>query len=163
MAASPRDARKKLEADFADSAPVLPAYQRDFYSWLNEQVRYIREDRVDALDRDNLAAEIESLALEQFNRFVAALRVLLVQVLQWEHQPSARSRGWALSIVEQRLEIADLLEDNPGLQPHLSEAIRRAYRRARIAAARETGREEASFPATCPYSFDELISRTFIP
>ena len=99
----------------------------------------MREGRFDALDRDNLAEEIESLGREQFNKLVSALRVLMLHMLKWDHQPSLRSRSWVLSIEEQRLEIADVLSDNPGLKPRIGEAIARAYRRARIEAAKETG------------------------
>jgi len=71
------------------------------------------------------------------------------------------SRSWVLSIQEQRLEVADVLDDNPGLKPRIAEALARAYRRARIEAAKETGLDEDKFPATCPYAFDELMSRVF--
>jgi hypothetical protein len=59
------------------------------------------------------------------------------------------------------LEIADVLSDNPGLRPRVGEAIVRAYRRARIAAAKETGLDETGFAATCPYSFDDIMTRVF--
>jgi hypothetical protein len=59
------------------------------------------------------------------------------------------------------LEIADVLADNPGLKPRLGEAVARAYRRARLEAAKETGLDEATFPATCPYSFEDITSHAF--
>jgi len=141
--------------------PIEASYARDFYSWLMEQARHLREGRFDALDRDNLAEESESLGREQFNKLVSALRVLMLHMLKCDHQPSLRSRSWVLSIEEQRLEIADVLADNPGLKPRIGEAIARAYRRARIGAAKETGLEETAFAATCPYSFDDMMSRIF--
>jgi hypothetical protein len=153
---------KDIEADLAPGdAPVRAEYERDFYSWSLEQARLIREGRLDALDRDNLAEEIESLGREQFNKLVSALRVAMLHMLKWDHQPARRSRSWVLSIEEQRLEIADVLADNPGLKPRAGEAIARAYRRARIEAAKETGLDEAEFPATCPYSFGDIVSRVF--
>jgi hypothetical protein len=154
------DQSKGVAADLAPGdEPVRAEYERDFYSWLIEQARHIRDGRFDALDRDNLAEEIEALGREQFNKLVSALRVLMLHMLKWDHQASLRSRSWVLSIEEQRLEIADVLDDNPGLRPRLADAMTRAYRRARIEAANETGLDEAAFPATCPYSFDNLISR----
>jgi hypothetical protein len=45
-------------------------------------------------------------------------------MLKWDHQPAARSRGWTLSIREQRLEISDVPADNPGLEPRIAEAHR---------------------------------------
>jgi Domain of unknown function DUF29 len=154
--------RKDIEADLAPGdEPVHAEYERDFYSWSLEQARLLREGRHDALDRDNLAEEIESLGREQFNKLVSALRVAMMHMLKWDHQPSKRSRSWALSIEGQRLEIADVLADNPGLKPRVGEAIARAYRHARIEAAKETGLDEADFPAACPYSFDDITKRSF--
>ena len=153
---------KEFHADLAPGdEPVRAEYERDFYSWSIEQARLLREGRHDALDRDNLAEEIESLGREQFNKLVSALRVAMLHMLKWDHQPPLRSRSWVLSIEEQRLEIVDVLADNPGLKPRINEAIARAYRRARIEAAKETGLDEATFPATCPYSFDDITKRNF--
>ncbi len=145
----------------APEAPARADYERDFYSWLMQQARLLREGRFAALDRDNLAEEIESLGREQFNKLESALRVLLTHMLKWDHQPARRSRSWALSIKAQRTEIENILSDNPGLQPRIPEAIARGYRRARIEAAKETGLEETAFPEICRYSFDEMMSREF--
>jgi hypothetical protein len=156
------ETKKEIVADLAPGdEPVRAEYEHDFYSWLMGQARHLREGRFDALDRSNLAEEIESLGREQFNKLVSALRVLMAHMLKWDHQPSLRTRSWVLTIEEQRIEIADVLADNPGLRPRIGEAVGRAYRRARIEAARETGLDEAQFPATCPYSFDDITTRSF--
>jgi hypothetical protein len=152
---------KDNNIDLAPDTPVRADYERDFYSWLVEQAGFLREGRWDALDRDNLAEEIESLGREQFNKLVGALRVLMLHMLKWDHQSDRRSRSWVLSIKAQREDLFDVLADNPGLKPRIAQAIERAYRRARIAAAQETGLNEETFPATCPYSFEEITSRTF--
>jgi hypothetical protein len=141
--------------------PVRTEYERDFYSWLMEQARHIREGRWNLVDRENVAEEIESLGREQFNKLASALRVLVLHMLKWDHQPAGRSRSWAVSIANQRIAIEDVLDDNPGLRPRIPEAMARAYRQARILAARETGLPEETFPAECPYSWDEIISREF--
>ena len=116
-----------------------------------EQARLLRAGRIDAIDRENVAEEIESLGREQFNKLESALRLLLLHFLKWDHQPSLRSRSWMLSIAAQRLEIEDIIGDNPGLKPRIHEAIARAYRNARVAAARETDIELDRFPMQCPY------------
>ena len=153
---------KDIEANLAPGdEPVRADYERDFYSWSLEQARLIREGRIEALDRDNLAEEIESLGREQFNKLVGALRVAMLHMLKWDHQPARRSRSWMLSIKQARLEIADVLDDNPGLKPRVAEAIVRAYRGARIDAAKETGLDEAEFPDACSYSFGDITSRDF--
>jgi len=132
---------------------------QDFYSWLMEQARFVRAGRWDQVDRENLAEEIESLGREQFNKLESALRVLLLHILKWDHQPDKRTRSWALSIKAQRMEIEDIIGDNPGLKPRIDEAIARGYRKARVEAARETGLKEDRFPTLCPYAWDDLMAR----
>lgn len=141
--------------------PAQADYDRDLYSWSLEQARLIRESRWDGIDRENVAEEIASLGREQFNKLESALRILMLHVLKWDHQPAMRSRSWVLSIETQRLEIEDVLNDNPGLKPRIAEAIARAYRKARLEAARETGLEKDAFPAVCPYELADLTSRSF--
>ena len=142
-------------------APAQSDYDRDIYSWSLEQARLVREGRWDAVDRENVAEEIESLGRTEFNRLESALRVLLMHMLKWDHQPERRSRSWALSIDTQRLEIEDVLGDNPGLKPRIDEAVTRAYRKARLEAANETGLDEETFPSACPYSWDDVTARRF--
>ena len=152
-------------ADEAELVPAsdaaAPSYERDFYSWSLDQARLVREGRWSEVDRNNVAEEIESLGREQFNKLESAIRVLLVHILKWDHQPIQRSRSWMLSIKAQRLEIDDVLGDNPGLRPRIGEATARGYRRARLEAARETGLEEERFPDQCPYSWDDIVAREF--
>lgn len=152
----------------ADEAELVPAadagaatYDRDFYSWSLEQARLIRAGQLAAIDRDNVAEEIESLGREQFNKLESAIRVLLVHMLKWDQQPARRSRSWAVSIKEHRLRLNYVVADNPGLRPRINEAIERAYARARLTATRETGLDEASFAVSCPYSWHDIVSRDF--
>jgi hypothetical protein len=158
MAGRPTDS----EADLVPAEQPAPAsYEGDFYTWSLEQARRVREGRWDAVDRDNVAEEIESLGREQFNKLASALRVLMLHMLKWDHQPKLRSRSWVLSIETQRLELADIIADNPGLRPRIPEAIARGYRKARLEAARETELDKNEFPTTCPYGWDDIVSRGF--
>lgn len=150
---------RDTEAALAPPEPVDAAYERDFYTWSQEQARLLRAGLWNAVDRENVAEEIESLGREQFNKLESALRVLLLHLLKWDHQSGKRTRSGVLSVKDQRLAFADVLADNPGLKRRLDEALTRAYRRARIQAAAETGLPEEAFSETCPYALDEITTR----
>jgi hypothetical protein len=94
--------------------PAGATYERDLYTWSQEQARLVREGRWEAVDRENVAEEIESLGREQFNKLVSALRVLMLHMLKWDHQPERRSRSWVLSIKTQRNDLEDVLSDTHG-------------------------------------------------
>jgi Domain of unknown function DUF29 len=121
----------------------------------------VREGRWQALDRENVAEEIESLGREQFAKLESALRVLLMHMLKWDHQAERRSRSWTLSIKAHRIRLERILSENPGLRPRISEAVMHGYRLARIEAAQETGLDEAVFPERCPYNWDDIVNREF--
>ena len=136
-------------------------YDSDFYTWSQEQGRLVREGRWSEVDRENIAEEIESLGREQFNKLESAIKVILIHMLKWDHQPERRSRSWALSIKGQRIVMRKVLKDNPDLKPRIGEAIAGAYEEACVDAANETGLAEKAFPPTCPYSRDDITSRAF--
>ena len=151
------------EADLVPAEePAGASYGRDFYTWSLAQARLVREGRSNAVDRDNVAEEIESLGREQFNKLESALRPLMLHMLKWDHQPELRSRGRALSIKAQRLELEDVIADSPGLISRIPEAITRDYRRARLEAAKETELDENEFPARCPHDWDAIVSRVHL-
>ena len=143
--------------------PAGAAYERDFYTWTIDQARLVREGRWAALDRENVAEEIESLGREQFSKLESALRVLLMHMLKWDHQPERRSRSWTLSIKAQRIRVERVLADNPGLKSRLAEAATHGYRLARVEAALETGLDEQNLPEVCPYAWSDITDRVFSP
>jgi hypothetical protein len=59
--------------------------------------------------------------------------------------------------------LTDLLNDNPSLKAKLPEAIAKANRDATLLAAGETTLPKATFPATCPWSSDQIMDETFWP
>lgn len=143
-------------------APAEPAeHRQDFYTWALEQAALIRAGQLNAIDRENVAEEIESLGNEQFAKLRSAYRVLLLHMLKWEYQPERRSRSWLSSMLEHRARIGDLLEDSPGLRPRVSEAIEKGYDVARRRAAVETGLPISAFSDVCPWPGEVILNRQF--
>jgi predicted DNA-binding ribbon-helix-helix protein len=140
-------------------ASSATAYEQDFYSWALEQAALLREGRLSELDVANIAEELSDLGRAEFHSLVSSLRVLTMHLLKWDHQPDKRSRSWALTIAIQRLELSDVLKDNPGLKPRFGEALERGYRRARLEASKETGLDLKTFPEACPYDLAAITSR----
>ena len=61
------------------------------------------------------------------------------------------------------MDIADLLNDEPGLTPEIPQAFEKAYRKARLLAAREIGMEEATFPKQSPYTIEQTMADDYLP
>jgi Domain of unknown function DUF29 len=144
-----------------DSVGTAADHGRDLYSWLVEQARLVRDGRWDAVDQANLAREIEALAQAEFSKLENAMHVLLTLLLKWDHSAIRRSRGRAQSVQAQRQAVIDVLARNPGLKARVAEVIAHCYRKARTEAASDVGLDEDSFPAKCPYEWDEIVAREF--
>ena len=94
---------------------------------------------------------------------VNRLAVLLLHLLKWQFQPGLRGNSWRLTVEEQRYRLADHLADNPSLKATLPTATANAYRLTLVDAERETGLARATFPAACPWTFDQIIADDFWP
>jgi Domain of unknown function DUF29 len=137
------------------------SYDSDLYAWTKEQADALRRRASNALDWDHLAEEIESLGTSQRSEIRARLKVLLVHLLKWKHQPELQCGSWRGSIREARDHIEDVLDDNPSLRAYPAECLPKAYARARMKALDETGLLQ--LPEVCPWTIDEILADDFLP
>ena len=141
------------------TSPTGTTSEDDFHTWTQAQSTRLRAGDLPGLGRENLAEEIESLDRSQFTSLVSPLRVVPVHVLKVDHQPAKHTRSWAISIASHRVHALDELDESPGVKARLSEAIEKAYRRARLKAAKETGLPLKRFTEACSYTYQEIMDR----
>ncbi|MBJ7416809.1 MAG: DUF29 domain-containing protein [Niveispirillum sp.] len=141
----------------------MSLYEKDFYAWANQQAALLRAGKLDAADIANIAEEIESMGRTEKRELVSRLAVLLLHLLKWQFQPGLRSRSWTLTVRQQRRQLLRHMKDNPSLKGTLAESIDEAYGDAVIAAERETGLSSYTFPATCPFTYDQMADDGFWP
>jgi|KBSSwiS6_1023812.scaffolds.fasta_scaffold24176_2 hypothetical protein len=134
-------------------------YDRDLYSWALEQAALLRAGKIAEADALNIAEELDDVGNEQYDKLESALRLILLHLLKWDHQPERRSRSWKGSIAVHRKHALKVLRKNPGLKSVSDEAMADAYETARVDAATQTGFEEERFPYDNPYSWDQIMER----
>lgn len=135
----------------------MSLYEQDFYQWTQEQAGLLKAGHLNQLDIGNLIEEIQDMGKSQKRELLSRLKVLLAHMLKWSYEPEMQSRNWLSTITTQRDEIELLLNDNPSLKPLLADCIMSTYPKARRQAAIETGLNENTFPAECPYSLEEIL------
>lgn len=91
------------------------------------------------------------------------LIVLMLHLLKWQFQPGRRGSSWQATVRVQRISLARHLKKNPSLKAALPETLNDAYEIARIEAASETAMSENTFPATCPWQFEQIMAEDFWP
>jgi len=138
-------------------------YEKDFYSWLMGNAQLLREQRFDKIDVDHIAEELESMGRSEKRELISRFAVLLAHLLMWQFRAAKRSRSWKNTIMVQRLDIIDLLEDSPSLRYQVEVKLDKVYKKAILKAEDETGIDKKHFPLRCPYSFEETLDKIFFP
>ncbi|HAG84156.1 MAG TPA: DUF29 domain-containing protein [Cyanobacteria bacterium UBA12227] len=138
-------------------------YDTDFYAWIQEQAKLLKNQEWNQLDLPNLIEEIESLGKQQRAELRNRLRVLIGHLLKWDYQSEKRSRSWLMTIRIQRRDTQELLEENPSLKPYLEETLQKIYESGRDLAVGETNLPLKTFPENCPYTLAEIFRDGFYP
>ena len=141
----------------------MTLYNTDFYQWSQQQAALVRAGKVQELDLDNVAEELESLGISQWHALESRLDVLVGHLLKWRYQAVRRSRSWQRTIMEQRRRIRRLLRRSPSLQRHVSTMITEEYASIRTQTALETRLPETTFPQMCPWTLEQVLDDDFWP
>ena len=128
-----------------------------------QQAVLLRAGRIDEIDREHLAEEIEDMGKSLQRELVSRLTALFIHLLKWQFQPGYRGNSRRYTIEEQRDQLADHFLDNPSLKQKIPQSLTRAYKYARTGAARETGLARNTFPDKCPWSFEQGLDNEFWP
>jgi hypothetical protein len=138
-------------------------YQTDFYAWTQGQSRAIAEHRWSDLDAPNLADEIGSLGREVEREIAERLEILISYLLKWRHLPEYRGLAWKENIDRQRQELGGLWAENPTLNERKDRDAAKAYEHARRRLKYETYFFCTDFPASCPFTAEQVIDSDYFP
>lgn len=135
----------------------------DYALWAAEQAALLRTGRIDRLDAENVAEELDGSGRSEEHQIDSRLEVLLTHLLKWQFQPEKRKQGWKASIDEQRIRLARIVTKSPSLKSYPAESLRGSYVIGRNQAVSETGLDETMFPETCPYTVEQVLNPEFFP
>jgi hypothetical protein len=136
-------------------------YERDFYTWTQEQARLLRARAElqpnDAIDWAHVAEEVEDMGKDIARTIRSAYARIIEHLLKLEHSPARDPRsGWMETVIEQRIRIEEELDDNPGVRPHCDALFAKAWTSGhRLAATSLAGRDGVdprALPADCPWT-----------
>jgi hypothetical protein len=91
------------------------------------------------------------------------LRVVLLHLIKWQAQPDLQGASWRRTLLTQRMEIRDLLQQSLSLRREVPGLMRDAHGVAVREAVDETGLSADHFPSPCPYAADQVLDEEFLP
>ena len=133
-------------------------YETDYYLWTQQQADLLRQGLLSEVDTAHLVDEIEDMGGSERHALGSYLKNILMHLLKWQYQPQRRGNSWRLSIRNGRDGVDRLIEFSPSLERKMTEQIPAEYRRARTAAADETGLPLTTFPDVCPFTVEQITS-----
>jgi Domain of unknown function DUF29 len=135
----------------------------DFYAWTKQQTDILKSGGLVDLDIPYLIEELENMGASEKRELLHRLTLLLGHLLKWVYQPKRRGNSWRATIEEQRLEVIDLLEDNPSFKYQLDQQFQKAYVKAVLFAIKETNLPKSTFPVESPFTLEQVLDKTFFP
>ncbi len=138
-------------------------HEQDFYAWTNQQASILKSGELTHLDVHYLIEELESMGASEKRELIHRLTLLLGHLLKWVYQSQRRCNSWLATIEEQRLEVVDLIEDNPSLKHQLEQKFEKAYTKAILFAVKETNLPHSTFPYESPFTLAQTLDRNYLP
>jgi hypothetical protein len=138
-------------------------HAQDLYAWTLTTAALIRTGTWEALDREVLAEEIESVGKRERREVGRQLQTLLSHLLQWCHRPAERVGSRRVPIRAARREIAAVLADSPSLRDQVPGMLLAGYMEARLDTSDATGLPLITFPETCPWTLEQVLDPEFWP
>ncbi len=149
-------------------------YEKDFYLWVIENLKLLKNKEYEFVDWENLLEEIEDMAKRELRSLISLMAVIMEHIYKWENyrKSAYMGGGWKKSIINARTEMIKLFKDAPSLRAKAQEKqiLQRAWEDAVLnliawfkvnekLALRHFGRlpTEKDFPKECPYSFQQIM------
>ena len=151
-------------------------YEKDFYLWVLENLRLLKNREFELVDWENLLEEIEYMARKELRSLINLMAVIMEHLYKWENyrESAYMGSGWKKSILDARKELIDLFDEMPSLKriAQEKESLNKAWRRAvnsliawfdedenKDLAKKYFGRfpTEEDFPKDCPYTFEQVM------
>jgi len=142
-------------------------YDADYYAWVQDQVRALREHRTEEVDWENVAEEIDDLGKSVRWSVESHLETLVEHLLKLAYTQgtmSARNdRLWQGTVKLARAKVKRRLAQNPSLGSKMDELFATAYKDGRTRMLSRIKLSEDTIPATTPWPLEQALDDSFIP
>jgi len=140
-------------------------YENDFYLWVQENLKLLKNKEYDLVDWENLLEEIEDMGKSLFMAVLRQMRKIMEGLYKWENfQDHPEAYDWVEEVSRARRELRDLFEDSPSLKAIAQErdTMQKAWNLSVRALSRwlehpKNKELTINFPQECPYTFQQIM------
>jgi hypothetical protein len=151
-------------------------YEQDFYLWVQENLRLLKNREFHLVDWENLLEEIEGMGRSLFIAVLRQMVRIMEGLYKWENFKDHPERDdWVEEISRARRELRELFEDSPSLKAVAQDkaTLQKAWKLSvralvdwlklppnkALAVSYFKGKlpAEEDFPQECPYTFQQIM------
>lgn len=146
----------------------ISLYEKDYHQWLEMTTQLLRERVFNTVDIEHLIDEISAMGRNEKLAIKSYLRLLIIQLLKWQHQPQNRSNEWVEIISEYRHKLNDILLESQGLKTFGLSVLQTCYQNACQTMSTEDHLPVEHFPTELfseesPFSFEQVLDIGYFP
>ncbi|MCL1471873.1 DUF29 domain-containing protein [Argonema antarcticum] len=138
-------------------------YERDFYLWIEETARLLRDGKFSELDTENLVDEVESLGRWKKRELDESLLAIMRHLLKYQYCPKQRLDEWRTTIGEHRIRLEKILTHSPSLSSLLLDKFAQTYQDAKKLVELEMELRSDTLPSESPFKPAQIIDENFFP
>ena len=100
-------------------------YEKDFYLWVMENLRLLKNKEYSLVDWENLLEEIEDMARRELRSLISFMAVIMEHLYEWENFRYREDVGhsWISSINNARNELDTIFETYPSIRKKISRGV----------------------------------------
>jgi len=152
-------------------------YGKDFYLWVQENLKLLRNKEYDLVDWENLLEEIEDMGQRHFESMIGYMAVIMEHLYKWENFKHSldMGHGWIDSVYTARERLVRIFKNHPSLKKKAKErnVLQGAWEDAVYALINWFKRPknkglvqnyfkgrfptEKDFPRECPYALQQIM------
>jgi len=93
-------------------------YEKDFYLWVQENLKLLKNREYDLVDWENLLEEIEDMGQRYYDAMVSYMAVIMGHLYKWENFRYSQDMGhdWIETIYTHRRKVARIFRKHPSLR-----------------------------------------------
>ncbi|TRU91427.1 MAG: DUF29 domain-containing protein [Microcystis novacekii Mn_MB_F_20050700_S1] len=141
-------------------------YEQDYYLWIEKTISLLKNHQFSDLDLDNLIEEIKSMGIKEKHTLTSLLTRIIQHLLQlayWESERQYNANHWKGEITIFRIDLWEVLDDNPSLKSYLENNFDKCYQSALRILARKMGVKINTLPTEKILTLAQALDDDWFP
>ncbi len=137
-------------------------YKKDETAWILENVKLIRQGKLNEIDYENIATILEEEVISYRLEVKSKIRQIIQFLLQFQYcNKFRREKFWKKQLYHLRSDLEFDFENSQSLKDYAKDNLQAIYIRAKKLASIQLELPIETIPETCPFTFEQILNESF--